>query len=91
MKKKFRKKEHYRKAKKSPLRKEYWNVPKIQGGCKYCWLCCFPDYGKPRGDNKKRIHRHWRRVEKQDMIENFNKDYTDIMELTGILPALLKG
>ena len=71
-------KNEYRKAKKSPLRKDYFNHKKVQGGCKYNWMCCFPDYGLPRGENKQRIRRHLRRVIKQEVTEEINSILEEI-------------
>jgi hypothetical protein len=52
----------YRKAKKSPLKKEWYNVPKVEGGPYFPTCnCCNGGYGKPHGENKKRIHRAIRR------------------------------
>lgn len=52
----------YRKAKESPLKREWYNVPKIEGGPYWPTCnCCNGTFGPPHGENKRRIHRYIRR------------------------------
>jgi len=62
-----RKRSKYRKAKRSPLKREWYGVPKIEGGPYWpICPCCNGGYGRPRGNNKKLIHRYIRHRQAQE-------------------------
>jgi hypothetical protein len=51
----------YRKALHSGLKREWYNVPKIEGGPYWPTCnCCNGIFGKPHGNNKRLIHRYIR-------------------------------
>ncbi len=65
-------KNKYRKAYKSTLKKEYYNKKKIHGTGPYfpTCSCCNNDYGYIHSkDHKKKMHRHIRRTMNQEVYE----------------------
>jgi len=60
----------YRKARKSPLKREWYGVPKLEGGPYFPTCpCCNGGFGRPCRENKRRIHRYIRHRQARELRE----------------------